>query len=49
MEKAQKIRTVLINNDLCIGCKECIEACPFGAMQFNDIKGIAVKYDLFVE
>ena len=37
---------VLINNDLCIGCKECMETCPFGAMQFDDEKEIAVKCDL---
>lgn len=40
---------VLINNDLCTGCKECIEACPFRAMQFDDNKGIAVKCDLCIE
>jgi len=26
---------VLIDPELCIGCKECIEACPFGAPQFD--------------
>jgi len=40
---------VLINEDLCTGCKECIKACPFKAMQFDDNKGIAVKCDLCIE
>ena len=40
---------VLIDNDLCIGCRECIEACPFGAMQFEDHQEVAVKCDLCVE
>ena len=40
---------VLIDNALCIGCKECIEACPFGAMQFDDDLEIAVKCDMCVE
>jgi Fe-S-cluster-containing dehydrogenase component len=39
---------VLINNELCIGCKACVEACPFGAMQFDDDRDIAVKCDMCV-
>ena len=26
---------VLFNEEICIGCKQCIEACPFGAAQYN--------------
>jgi len=37
---------VLIDDDLCIGCKECMPACPFGAMQFDDDGAVAVKCDL---
>lgn len=40
---------VLIDNDLCIGCQACLEACPFGAMQFDDQREIAVKCDLCLE
>jgi Fe-S-cluster-containing dehydrogenase component len=40
---------VLIDNELCIGCKDCIEACPFGAMQFEYNHEIAVKCDLCIE
>jgi Fe-S-cluster-containing dehydrogenase component len=37
---------VLIDADRCIGCRECVEACPFGAMQFEEHREIAVKCDL---
>ncbi len=37
---------VLIEERECIGCRECVSACPFGAMSFSQQKGIAVKCDL---
>ena len=40
---------VLIDNDACIGCRECVEACPFDAMQFAEQNDIAVKCDLCFE
>ena len=40
---------VLIEEGLCIGCKDCIEACPLGVMEFDEEKGVAQKCDLCVE
>lgn len=40
---------VLIDSDQCIGCRECLDACPFGAMQFEDQKEVAVKCDLCIQ
>jgi Fe-S-cluster-containing dehydrogenase component len=40
---------VLIDIELCIGCKACVEACPFGAMQFDDDHDLAMKCDLCYE
>jgi Fe-S-cluster-containing dehydrogenase component len=40
---------VLIDNELCIGCRECVDACPFGAMQYSDDKEVAVKCDLCID
>ncbi|MFC1916608.1 4Fe-4S dicluster domain-containing protein [Chloroflexota bacterium] len=40
---------VLIDEELCIGCKDCIEACPLGVMQFDELRGAVQKCDLCVE
>lgn len=40
---------VLIDNGLCIGCKACVEACPFGAMQFDENHELAVKCDMCID
>lgn len=37
---------VLVDYDACIGCKECMVACPFGAMHFDEEKRIVYKCDL---
>jgi Fe-S-cluster-containing dehydrogenase component len=37
---------VLIDSQTCTGCKACLEACPFGVMQFNAEGGIAEKCHL---
>lgn len=36
---------VLINQNLCIGCRYCEWACPYGAPQFNEAKGVMSKCD----
>ena len=40
---------VLVDKDQCIGCKACIEACPFGAMQFDEEREVALVCDLCYE
>ena len=39
----------IINKELCNGCKNCVKACPYGVMQFDDVKKIAWKCDLCAE
>jgi tetrathionate reductase subunit B len=37
--------TVVIDPDICIGCKYCIQACPYGARFLNPVTGVADKCD----
>jgi anaerobic dimethyl sulfoxide reductase subunit B (iron-sulfur subunit) len=34
---------VLVNQDQCIGCRYCEWACPYGAPQFDESKGVMTK------
>ncbi len=40
---------VLINQELCIGCRECVEACPFGALQYDAVTGTVGKCTLCLD
>jgi len=40
---------VLINPDLCIGCKFCIMVCPFGVIGTSSDGKVALKCDLCIE
>lgn len=35
-----------VKNDLCVGCKVCTIACPFGTVNYNADSGKVVKCDL---
>ena len=40
---------VLVNEDICIGCKLCSWACPYGAREYDDDAGVMKKCTLCVD
>ncbi|MBP1724990.1 MAG: putative anaerobic dimethyl sulfoxide reductase, subunit beta [Deltaproteobacteria bacterium] len=45
MQKRAKDGIVFVDETLCVGCKACMRACPWGAPQWNPETGKAVKCD----
>ena len=37
---------IILNQELCIGCGECVEACPFGAMFLDPLTEMPISCDL---
>jgi Fe-S-cluster-containing dehydrogenase component len=40
---------VLVDEDMCIGCKLCSWACPYGAREFDDDAGVMKKCTLCID
>ena len=40
---------VLVDENLCIGCGACVEACPFGAITLHPERGVAIKCDACIK
>jgi Fe-S-cluster-containing dehydrogenase component len=40
---------VLVNEDICIGCKLCSWACPYGAREYDEDKGVMKKCTLCID
>jgi carbon-monoxide dehydrogenase iron sulfur subunit len=45
LHRADKDSPVVIDEDLCIGCKWCILACPFGVITLDDENRVITKCD----
>lgn len=46
LRKNPDIGAVVLEQSLCIGCRLCISACPFGAIHYNSGRGVLYKCDL---
>ena len=42
----EEVGRVLVNYDRCIGCKTCVIACPFGAINFDPLAKKVISCDL---
>ncbi|MEA3230411.1 MAG: 4Fe-4S dicluster domain-containing protein [Thermodesulfobacteriota bacterium] len=49
MQRRAKDGIVFVNHDLCVGCKSCISACPWGAPQWDPKRCRVVKCDFCMD
>ena len=49
MHKQEKDGVVLVNKDICVGCRYCAMACPYGAPQYDKEKKHMTKCDACVD
>ena len=47
--KREEDGIVLVNEDICIGCKLCSWACPYGAREYDEVEGVMKKCTLCVD
>lgn len=47
--KREEDGIVLVNEDICIGCKLCSWACPYGAREFDEHEGVMKKCTMCVD
>jgi anaerobic carbon-monoxide dehydrogenase iron sulfur subunit len=46
ISRDEKLNRVMVDYNVCIGCRMCVTACPFGAMNYDSVGKKVVKCDL---
>jgi len=46
ISRDEKLNRVMVDYNVCIGCRMCVTACPFGAISFDSIGKKVIKCDL---
>jgi Fe-S-cluster-containing hydrogenase component 2 len=45
ISRKEQTGALVVNENLCVGCKTCVIACPLGGILYHYIKGCAMKCD----
>jgi len=40
--------TLMVDPEKCTGCRLCVHGCPYGALFFNEMRGVIGKCDLCI-
>ena len=46
ISRDETLGRVMVNHDICIGCRSCVAVCPFGASHFDKVENRVVVCDL---
>jgi Fe-S-cluster-containing hydrogenase component 2 len=46
ISRDEELGRVVVDYEVCIGCRACVAACPFGAMSFDPVARKVIKCDL---
>ncbi len=46
LSRDEVVGLVRLDYDLCVGCEECVTACPFGGMRIDTVANRVIKCDL---
>lgn len=49
MQKREKDGIVFVEQEVCIGCRACLEACPWGVPQWDEVNEKAIKCDFCMD